>query len=145
MDVQTLSDSAAFKRWCICLHMQEINGVLQILLSEDLPQQQRSKLDTERVRHLFLMYCGRLRRAMTSPKYCYFSGFAASAPKPIAELKEHVLGSFKLGSRHAEILQQLNLWTLCCESSVASSIQDCFDEGLKHRLVQRLEVPQYDY
>lgn len=114
--------------------------MLQLLLSADLPQQQRAKLDTERLRHLFLMYCGRLRRAMTSPKYCYFTGFAAVAPRLIAELKEQVLGNFKLTARHAEILEQLNLWTLCCESSVASSIQDCFDEGIKHQLTQRLDI-----
>lgn len=113
--------------------------MLMQLLAENLTQPQRAKVDKERVRHLFLMYCSRLRRAMTSPKYCYFSGFAAEAPRLIADLKEQILGAFKLTARHAEILQQLNLWTMCCESSVASSIHDCFEEGIKHRLIQRLE------
>eukprot|EP00877_Chromochloris_zofingiensis_P012234 jgi/Chrzof1/7264/Cz02g17030.t1 len=100
--------------------------------------EQRAKIDNERVRKLFLLYCARLRRAMTSPKYCYFSGFAAVAPKLLTALKEEVLSNFRLTPAFAAIMQQLNLWTRCCEFSVAGSIHDCFDASIKHELEQRL-------
>lgn len=69
---------------------QRINESLVALMSPGLHPEQRAKLDTERVRRLFLLYCSRLRRAMMSPRYCYFSGFAAVAPRLIARLKEQV-------------------------------------------------------
>lgn len=97
---------------------------LRFLLAEDLPAAHASKLDGERVRRLFLLYCARLRRALTSPKYCYFSGFAATAPGLIAELKEHVLSASRLDARTAAIMHQLDMSVLACELSVAASIHD---------------------
>jgi hypothetical protein len=110
--------------WQSCLGLQDMSSSLQFLLAEDLHQAHASKLDGERVRRVFLTYCRRLRRALTSPKYCYFSGFAATGPELIAELKEHVLSSSKLDARRSGIMQQLDMWTLACELSVAASIHD---------------------
>jgi len=107
-----------------------------------LPQEQRAKVDSERVQRLFLLYCTRLKGALTSPKYCYFTGFAAVAPRLIAQLKEHVLGSFRLEAEQAAIMQQLDLWTLCCELSVASSIHDCFEGSMKQDVLNRLQQQQ---
>jgi hypothetical protein len=108
-----------------------MGSTLQFLLSEDLPAAHASKLDGERVRRLFLLYCNRLRRALSSPKYCYFSGFAATAPGLIAELKEHVLSVSKLDARTAGIMQQLNMSTLACELSVAASIHDSLGSDVR--------------
>jgi hypothetical protein len=36
-----------------------------------------AQVDSERTRRLFLTYYSRLIHVFTSPKYCYFSGFAA--------------------------------------------------------------------
>ncbi|KAF6259450.1 hypothetical protein COO60DRAFT_1010901 [Scenedesmus sp. NREL 46B-D3] len=121
--------------------LQEINATLQLLLAHDLPAMHCTKLDVERCRALFLLYCGRLRRAMMSPKYCYFSGFAAAAPRLLSQLKDLVLQTNcrPAGPRAVALLRQLDLWTLCCELSVAASVHDCFDHGLKHRLVERLQ------
>ncbi|WIA30634.1 hypothetical protein OEZ86_000712 [Tetradesmus obliquus] len=120
--------------------LQEMNAALRLLLAHDLPAEQCAKLDTERCRALFLLYCIRLRRAMISPKYCYFSGFAAAAPRLVSELKDLVLHSNcrPAGPRAVAVLRQLDLWTLCCELSVAASVHDCFDDALKHRLLERL-------
>lgn len=117
--------------------MQDISSALQFLLAEDLPQAHASKLDSERVRRLFLLYCNRLRRSLTCPKYCYFSGFAATAPGLIAELKEHVLSNSRLDARRAAIMQQLNMWTLACELSVSASIHDSLEGGISS-ILQRL-------
>jgi hypothetical protein len=77
---------------------------------------------------------------MMSPKYCYFSGFAAAAPRLVSELKDLVLQSNcrPAGPRALMVLRQLDLWTLCCELSVSASVHDCFDDALKHRLLERL-------
>ena len=34
----------------------------------------RAKFDTERLRRLVILYCNRMRRAMASPRSCYFTG-----------------------------------------------------------------------
>lgn len=117
--------------------LQDMSSALQFLLAEDLPQAHAIKLDGERVRRLFLMYCGRLRRALTSPKYCYFSGFAATAPGLIAELREHVLSNNRLDPRCAAIMQQLHMWTQACELSVAASVHESLGSsgGCIHRLL----------
>lgn len=47
--------------------------------------------------------------------------------------------NFRIGHRHLTLLRQLNLWTLCCELSVATGVHDCFEESMKHRLMQRLQ------
>lgn len=120
--------------------LQDMGSTLQFLLSEDLPPAHASKLDGERVRRLFLLYCARLRRALSSPKYCYFSGFAATAPSLIAELKEHVLSASKLDARTAAIMQQLDMSVLACELSVAASIHDTLGSSassMLHGLMQQ--------
>ena len=117
--------------------MQAIGSALQFLLAEDLHQAQLSKLDGERVRRLFLLYCSRLRRALTSPKYCYFSGFAATAPALIAELREHVLSNNRLNARCSAIMQQLNMWTQACQLSVAASVHESLGRGAAD-ILQRL-------
>lgn len=104
--------------------LQDMGAVLQFLLAEDLPAPHTNKLDGERVRRLFLLYCNRLRRALSSLKHCYFSGFAATAPGLIAELREHVLSVSRLDARTSAIMQQLNMSTLACELSIAASIHD---------------------
>ncbi len=114
---------------------QVINGSLTALMSSAAHPEHRAKLDSERVRRLFLLYCSRLRRALTSPRYCYFSGFAAVAPRLIARLKEKLLGSFRLEAAEAALMGQLALWTRACECSVAAGVHDCLGEGLTHGLV----------
>jgi hypothetical protein len=114
-----------------CSGTQDMNASLQLLLAHDLPPEQRAKLDQERVRRLFLLYCARLRRAMTSPKCCYFSGFAAAAPLLIARLRAHVLtvGALRLDGHTARLMAQLNLWSRACELSVAASTHECVGAG----------------
>lgn len=114
-----------------------MSSSLQFLLAADLHPAQASKLDGERVRRLFLLYCSRLRRALTSPKYCYFSGFAAAAPGLIGELREHVLSASRLDARCAAVLRQLDMWTLACELSVAASIHDSLGSDA-HSMLQAL-------
>ena len=72
-----------------------MNHTLVGLLTLKTPEQ-RSKVDSERLRRLFLMYGSRLNHAATSPKYCYFSGFAAAAPGVLAVLRDQVLATFNL-------------------------------------------------
>lgn len=117
--------------------LQVVNETLVALMSPLSHPEQRAKTDLERARRLFLMYGARLRRAMTSPRYCYFSGFAAAAPRLIARLREQVLGSFRLDNSGVEAMGTLNLWTRCCEVSVAASVNDCLDEDLRHGLLDR--------
>lgn len=62
--------------------------------------EQLAKLDTERLRRLFLQYTSRMHRAARSPKYCYFSGFAAAAPQLLTALKEQVLTTYRLSTEH---------------------------------------------
>jgi hypothetical protein len=42
-----------------------------------------------------------------------------------------VLGSWRLDAQQRRLMEQLNLWTRCCEISVGVSIHDCFDAQLK--------------
>jgi len=114
-----------------------MNASLVALMSPANHPEFRSKLDSERLRRLFLLYCSRLRHTLTSPRYCYFSGFVAVAPRLIGRLKEQLLGSFLLGDEEAGLMEQLDLWTRCCEFSVAGSVHDCLEEGLRHGLVGR--------
>jgi hypothetical protein len=74
-----------------------------------------------------------------SLRYCYFSAFSAVAPRVIAQLREQVLGSFRLEATGLELMRQLNLWTWCCEFSVAASLHDCLDDDIKHGLVARAQ------
>jgi hypothetical protein len=111
-----------------------MGACLLFLLAEDLPQAHAAKVDAERVRRLFLLYCNRVRRSLTSPKYSYFSGFAAAAPGLVAELREHVLSSGKLDAARTSILQQLNMWALACELSVAASIHDSLGSSVQEVL-----------
>lgn len=131
--VSRCMQSAAQELRCL----QAMSSSLQFLLAEDLHPAHACKLDGERVRRLFLLYCTRLRRALTSPKYCYFSGFAASAPGLIGELREHVLSASRLDARRAAVLRQLDMWTLACELSVAASIHDSWGSEA-HSMLQAL-------
>jgi hypothetical protein len=191
-----------------------MNASLLALMSPSAPPEHRAKLDAERARRMFLLYCGRLRRALTSPRCCFFSGFAAVGPRVIDHLKQQVgaragtccgsstaaaaaslppffricgrsssselqpsqdmhaspapvclkhlacflnhrrtagapswpihstpsaqvLGSFRLGTEGALLMGQLDLWTRCCEFSVAACVGDCLQEGLRHGLATR--------
>ncbi|KAI8469832.1 MAG: hypothetical protein J3K34DRAFT_511818 [Monoraphidium minutum] len=118
--------------------LQRMNASLAVLLSPDLHPEATAKLDAERARRLLLLYCGRLRRAMTSPRYNYFSGLAAAAPRLVAALKEQLLGSFRLGPGTAAALARLDLWARCCECSVAASVHDCLGEGVTRGLAARI-------
>lgn len=48
---------------------------------------------------LTLHSCSRTRRAMSSPRSCYFTGLATSVPPVLGELAAHVLSTFTLGPR----------------------------------------------
>ena len=41
-------------------------------------------------------------------------------------------------------MDKLQLWTRCCEVSVAGSIHDCFGEELRHNLLARLGAHEED-
>ena len=99
-------------------------------------------MDSERTRLLFLTYYSRLIHVFTSPKYCYFSGFAAPTVRLLAGLREHVLNGERLQARHLAVMAQLNMWTRCCELSVAQSVAACCSPGLAEELLERaLAVP----
>lgn len=55
-------------------------------------------------------------------RYCYFGGFAISAPAALIKLRDAALSTFRLGSAELELLAQLNVWTRCCEYSVAEAV-----------------------
>ncbi|GLI65138.1 hypothetical protein VaNZ11_008596, partial [Volvox africanus] len=101
--------------------LQEVHQALLDLLS---PRHEalRAKLDNERVRRLLMTYILRVRSALTSPKYNYFSGLAAAVPTVLAELQEEVLSTFTLTSRLEDLMQQLAVWTHSCEISVAAAV-----------------------
>lgn len=67
-----------------------MNTSLVALMDARQPPEHWAKLDTERLRRLLLLYTSRLRRAMASPRYNYFSGFAAAAPQLLDQLREQV-------------------------------------------------------
>ncbi|MEW5304657.1 MAG: hypothetical protein WDW36_007254 [Sanguina aurantia] len=77
--------------------------------------------EPERLRRLFLLWHGRMRRAMTSPNTNYFPGLALSAPSLLAGLRSELLVDFKMGQSHLDLMRQLNVWTKVCEVSVAGS------------------------
>ncbi|GLC57830.1 hypothetical protein PLESTB_001271500 [Pleodorina starrii] len=101
--------------------LQEVHQALLDLLS---PRHEtlHAKLDNERVRRLLMTYVQRVRSALTSPKYNYFSGLAAAVPAVLAELQEEVLSSFRLNPRLQDLMQQLAVWTHSCEISVAAAV-----------------------
>jgi hypothetical protein len=99
-------------------------------------------VDSERTRRLFLTYYSRLIHVFTSPKYCYFSGFAAPTVRLLAGLREHVLSGQRLRPAHLAVMARLNMWTRCCELSVAQSVEACCRPGLGEELLARaLGVP----
>ena len=55
-----------------------------------------------------------------------------------AELRERVLGSFRLAGRQLETMQQLQVWTRCCECSVAAAVHDSLDRDVREALSSRL-------
>lgn len=54
-------------------------------------------------------------------------------------LRPQVLGSFRLGPEEEGLMAQLNLWTRCCEFSVAASVHACLDASLTRGLAARAE------
>jgi hypothetical protein len=112
---------------------QGANAALAALLSPSAHPQHRAKLDAERARRTFLLYTSRLHSALTSPRTCYFSGFAAVGPRLVSQLRRQVLGGGGgcLDGEGAGLLAQLGLWTQCCEVSAAAAVQDCLREGLE--------------
>lgn len=76
-----------------------MNTALVALLEDPNDAQFRKKMDNERLRRLFLLYTSRMAKAMSSPKYNYFTGLASSAPRLLHELREHTLSTFKLSGR----------------------------------------------
>jgi hypothetical protein len=161
---------------------QHMNASLVALMSPAAHPEARAKLDAERARRMFLLYCGRLRRAFAAPRCCLFSGFAAVGPHVIGRLKQQagggaararrrlrlpcrertgpwlvpepsqsfvccftshatpgaqVLGSFRLCPEGLQLMGQLQLWTRCCEVSVAACVVDCVDARLRHGLAAR--------
>ncbi len=99
-------------------------------------------MDSERTRRLFLTYYSRLIHVFTSPKHCYFSGFAAPTVRLLAGLREQVLSGQRLKPAHLAVMARLNMWTRCCELSVAQSVEACCRPGLAEELLARvLAVP----
>jgi hypothetical protein len=49
-----------------------------------------------------------------------------------------VLGSFRLAARQLEAMQQLQVWTRCCECSVAAAVHDSLDWDVREALSSRL-------
>lgn len=70
--------------------LQELNQTLVDLMSEGGSSLVSGKVEQERLRKLFMLYCRRLYVAFTSPKYCYFGGFKMEAPNHLLKLKDHV-------------------------------------------------------
>ena len=42
-----------------------------------------------------------------------------------------MLTHYSLEPAHVEMMAQLNIWTRCCEFSVANSVHDCLDEDVR--------------
>lgn len=49
-----------------------------------------------------------------------------------------ILSTYKLGKEQLDLMSQLNVWTRCCEFSVAASIHDCLDEDVRAAISKRL-------
>ncbi|KAG1662271.1 hypothetical protein FOA52_002160 [Chlamydomonas sp. UWO 241] len=116
----------------------DMNRALVHLMDHRAPAGSRKPVDNERLRHTFLVYCSRMRRALASPKYNYFAGLKQVAPKTLNELHEHVLSNFSLGSRQLAQMDNLNVWTQACEVSVSNALLDCFDEAVLASVMGRV-------
>ncbi|KAF5834760.1 hypothetical protein DUNSADRAFT_8448 [Dunaliella salina] len=97
----------------------------------------RAKFDTERLRRLVLLYCNRMRRAMSSPRSCYFTGLLSLVPAMLAELADAALSEFTFDASHLAALDQLAVWTKACEVSVAAALHDCIDDDVAVRWLGR--------
>ncbi|GAX80614.1 hypothetical protein CEUSTIGMA_g8049.t1 [Chlamydomonas eustigma] len=110
--------------------LMELNTALVNLMDESVEPGSRAAVDNEALRHTFLVYYSRMRRAFNSPKYNYFDGLATIAPKQLDQLHTHVLSNFKLGAKELAMMNALNVWTRACEISVANALLDCFEDSV---------------
>jgi hypothetical protein len=111
------------------LLQQDMGASLRLLLAPALPSDIKAKRETERVRALLLLFCGRVLRAAASHRHCFFSGFATSAPRLVESLRGCALASCAPGTEAAlvardalRLLAQIDLWLLSCEISVSCSL-----------------------
>uniref|UniRef100_A0A7S3R0V0 Uncharacterized protein n=2 Tax=Dunaliella tertiolecta TaxID=3047 RepID=A0A7S3R0V0_DUNTE len=115
-----------------------MNRALAELMGEDHQDAVvRAKFDTERLRRLVLLYCNGMRRAMSSPRSCYFTGLLSIVPAMLAELADTALSEFTFDASHLAALDQLAVWTKACEVSVAAALHDCIDDDVAVRWLGR--------
>eukprot|EP00775_Hariotina_reticulata_P008243 gene8243-8433_t len=90
VNVSKATQSAAQELRCL----RAINASLLFLLAADLPQEQRSKVDSERVRRLFLLYCTRLKGAVQL--FCHLKAGCPLNPRKTpgaALIQQHLLAT----------------------------------------------------
>jgi hypothetical protein len=62
---------------------------------------------------------------------------ALRAVRLLAGLREHVLNGDRLRPPQLAVMAQLNMWTRCCELSVAQSVDACCKPGLAEDMLAR--------
>jgi hypothetical protein len=60
-----------------------------------------------------------------------------TAVRLLAGLREYVLNGDRLKPPQLAVMAQLNMWTRCCELSVAQSVDACCRPGLAGELLGR--------